>query len=113
MSKDYLQQIDPRRQQAVAELTGMIKQRYPTASFDVGPAEDDPEVTHITAVVDLDDPDEVTDLVIDRMLELQLEQGIPVYVIPIRTPQRVAALRQQHALERAVPAFPLPPASPR
>jgi hypothetical protein len=96
----------------VAELTDMIKQRYPTASFDVGPGEDDPEVTHITAVVDLDDPDEVTDLVIDRMLELQLEKGIPVYVIPIRTPQRVAALRQ-HPQERAVPAFPLPPTSPR
>jgi hypothetical protein len=81
MSKEYLQQIDLMRQQAVAELTGIIKQRYPTASFDVGPAEDDPEVTHITIVVDLDDRDEVTDLVIDRMLELQLEQGIPVYVM--------------------------------
>ncbi len=69
--------IDSRRQQAVAELTGTIKQRYPTASFDVGPAEDDPEVTHITAVVDLDDPDEMADLMMDRVLELQLEQGIP------------------------------------
>jgi hypothetical protein len=50
-------------------------------------------VTHITIVVELDDRDEVTDLVMDRILELQLEQGIPLYVIPIRTPQRVAALR--------------------
>jgi hypothetical protein len=35
MSKDYLQQIDSMLQQAVAELTGMIKQRYPTASFEL------------------------------------------------------------------------------
>jgi hypothetical protein len=112
MSKEYLDTLDPARQQAVTELAGMVKQRYPTASFAVGPGEDDPAVTHITTTVDIDDPDEVVDLVIDRMLELQIDEGIPVYVIPIRTPERVAVLRQhQRSWERTAEQIPLPPAS--
>jgi len=95
--QDYLSRLDLPRQQAVAELTGLIKRRYPTASFAIGPGEDDPCGTHITATVDLDDPDEVTDLVIERELEYQIELGVPVYVIPIRTPERVAKLRREQA----------------
>jgi hypothetical protein len=108
MAKGYLQTLDPRRQQAVMELTEMVKQHYPTASFEIGPSEEDPDVTHITASVDIDDPEEVTDLTIERELELQIEEGIPVYVIPIRTPERVAALlRQQRKQERsASPVLP-------
>ncbi len=45
---------------------------------------------------------EVVDLVIDRMLELQLAHGIPVYLIPIRTPERVAALQRQRRRRSAV-----------
>ena len=74
-----------------------------------------PEVTHLTTTVDVDDPDEVVDLVIDRMLELTIDEGIPVYVIPIRTPERVATLRQEERTRRHPPAVPifLPPAPPR
>ncbi len=98
MSEGYCHSIDPVRQEAVEELIRMVRQQYPTASFEVGPGEDDPEGTYITATVDIDDPDAVTDLTIDRELELQIEQGIPVYVIPIRTPARVATLRHQHQI---------------
>jgi hypothetical protein len=52
------QTLDPRRQHAVTELTELVRQRYPTASFEIGPGEDDSEATRITATVDLDDPDE-------------------------------------------------------
>lgn len=41
MRTEYVQQIDPRRRHTVTELTGMIAQRYPTASFDIGPGEED------------------------------------------------------------------------
>jgi hypothetical protein len=86
---------DERRQRAVAELAALITQRYPTTSFAVGPAEDDPDVNHIAAVVDVDDPDEVLDLVMDRELALQIDEGIPVYVIPIQPPDRsLAAMRR-------------------
>lgn len=95
MSDEYERSLDPRRQLAVTELRGMIARRYPTATFDIGPGEEDLQVTHLTTTVDLDDPDEVADLVMDRMLELQLDEGISVYVIPIRTPERVARLRRE------------------
>lgn len=112
MSKEYMHSLDPQRQQAIAELTELVKQHYPTTSFEIGPSEDDPDVTHITATVDIDDPDEVVDLVIDRMLELQIDEGVPVYVIPIRTPERVAALRQhQRPRERSAAQLPFSSAS--
>ncbi len=82
---------DSRTQQAIDELQHAILSRYPAAGFEVGPAEDDPNTIHITTIVDVDDPDEVGDLVLDRILELQTEEGIPIHVIPIRTPERVMA----------------------
>jgi hypothetical protein len=83
---------DPRIAAAVAELEALIKDHYPTATFSVGPAADEPGAVHIIATVDLDDPDEVADLVMDRMLTLQIDEGLPVHVIPIRTPERRAAM---------------------
>jgi hypothetical protein len=35
------------------------------------------------------------DLVIDRLLQLQVEELLPVYVIPVRTPERVEQLRHR------------------
>jgi hypothetical protein len=106
MSDEYERSLDPRRQQALTELRGMIARRYPTAAFDIGPGEEDPQVTHLTTSVDLDDPDEVADLVMERMLALQLDEGIPVYVIPIRTPERVARLRREQG-RRNIPGVPV------
>ena len=83
---------DPRVHAAVAELEAMIKDHYPTATFEVVPAADEPGAVHIIATVDLDDPDEVADLVMDRMLTLQIDEWLPVHVIPIRTPERRAAM---------------------
>jgi hypothetical protein len=115
MTKEYEQTLDPRRKQAVQELSGLIRERYPTAVFDVEPGEDDPEVTHLTTTVDVDDPDDVVDLVIDRMLELTIDEGVPVYVIPIRTPERVAKLLKEERTRRYPPAIPVfrPPSPPR
>lgn len=76
-------------QQAVAELQRLIATHYPGTTFDVGPGGDDPAGTYITATVDLDDPDEVMDLVIEHVLALQIDDGLPIHVVPIRTPERV------------------------
>ncbi|MGE0545348.1 MAG: hypothetical protein AB7R89_34750 [Dehalococcoidia bacterium] len=87
---------------AVAELEALVKDHYPTATFAVVPAADEPGAIHIIATVDLDDPDEVADLVMDRMLTLQIDEGLPVFVIPIRTPERLAAmLARQESEERS------------
>jgi hypothetical protein len=112
--QDYYRTLDPRRQQAVTELTGLIRERYPTASFVTEPGTDDGQVTHLVATVDVDDPDEVTDLTIERELQLQIDEGVPVYVIPLRTPERVAKLvAEQRTAQHTPPVFPLPPATPR
>lgn len=106
MSKGIARRLEPRQQQAVTELIDMIKQRYPTASFEVGPGPENPEATHIIVTVDIDDPDEVTDLVLERELELQIDEGIPVYVIPIHTPERVAELLRQQRQAILPPSLP-------
>ena len=83
--------LDPRTRQVIAERQGTIAQRYPSASFEVARASDDPASIHLITVVDVDDPDEVGDLVVDRVVELQVDEQIPIHVIPLRTPERVAA----------------------
>lgn len=75
MSTEYLQSLESRRQRAVTELTDMIKGQYRAASFVIRPGIDDETAIHITATVDVEDPDGVMDLVIDRLVELQVEEA--------------------------------------
>jgi hypothetical protein len=90
---------DPRIQSALAELEGMIRDKYPTATFAVSIG-DDPEGVYLTPTVEVDDTDEVFDVVVDRLLDMQVEEELPVYVFPVRSPERVAALRRD-AVARA------------
>ncbi len=94
MSHETEHSHDARITQAVEELQALIRSRYPDAQFDVS-AGDDPEGVYLTATVDLDDPDEVTDLVIERTMQLQVEEQLPVYVVPIRPLSRVMEARQR------------------
>jgi hypothetical protein len=87
--------LTDRMREALAELEEMIVGQYPTATFTVSRGEDDPEDVHLNATVDLEDPDEVLDLVIDRVLQLQLDEELAIHVIPVRTLQRVAALMNE------------------
>jgi len=104
---------DPRIEAAIAELEELVRSRYPTAAFSVEQAVDEPEAVHILTTVDLDDPDEVVDLVIDRELALQIDEGLPIHVIPVRTPERVAALRKQQRYgNRPSPQSPVSPPNP-
>ena len=82
-------------QQAVADLQHLITTHHPGATFAVGPGGDDPEGTYLIATVDLDDPDVVMDLVIERLLAYQLEDRLPIHVIPVRTPERAADLQRE------------------
>jgi hypothetical protein len=101
MTPEHVLPLDPRTRQAIGELQGLIARRYPTASFEVARAADDPAGIHLVAVVDVEDPNEVADLVVDRVVELQVEERIPIHVIPLRTPERVAAsLRERQQVGR-------------
>src|SRR5687768_10875415 len=94
MSHEQLQATDPRVSRALNELADLVRGTYPQATFQVTPAEDDPAIVHLLTRVDVDDPEEVADLVMDRMIQLQVDEGLPIYVIPLRTPERSAALRE-------------------
>jgi hypothetical protein len=52
-----------------------ISARYPAATFRLVRAADDPRAYHLLAAVDVDDPDDVGDLVLDRMLGMQIDEG--------------------------------------
>jgi hypothetical protein len=78
-------------QAAIDDLSAIIRRRYPLATFTI---EGDPEGSDeifLVATVALEDLDEVTDLVIDRVLDLQLEQELPIHVLPVRPIERILA----------------------
>jgi len=50
-----------------------------------------PNIVHLYAEVDVEDTDEVLDVVIDRLVDMQAEEGLPIFVIPVQTPERIAA----------------------
>jgi hypothetical protein len=86
---------DPRVLAAVNELEELVRSRYPDATFNLGRGQDDPEAIHVYATVDLEDTEPVVDLVIERELELLLDEGLSVQVIPLRTPERDATIVEE------------------
>jgi hypothetical protein len=84
--------LEPKMQAAVDEIEALILQHYPTAQFSVGRDPEGSKAIHLTAIMDLDEPDEVLDLVLDRTVDLLVEDDLPIYVIPVRTPERRAAM---------------------
>lgn len=92
----------PRVREVLAELRGLIGGRYPEATFDVFRGED-PEGVYLLATVDVEDTDDVAALYTDRLVDLQVEEGLPIYVLPIRPLARVRReLREQHAAPLAL-----------
>src|SRR5687768_3105374 len=99
MNAEQMRGLDPRAQSALLQLQDLIRGRFPTASFEVSRSEDDAENIHLFTTVDVEDPDDVLDVVIDRVLEMQTEESLPVHVIPVRTPDRVLQLLQAQRSE--------------
>ena len=95
--------LTPRMEEAVQELKGVITQRFPQAAFVVEEGAD-PKGIYLVTTVDIADTDEVIDLVGDWLVELQVDEGLPVYVTPLRPIERVIAqLREQEAAELPAP----------
>lgn len=99
MSPDRISASDARIQSALAELQGMIVRSYPQATFEVSQGED-PEGIYLTPTVDVEDTEEVFDVVVDRLLEMQIDQQLPVYVIPVRPVERVIEEMQRRSQAR-------------
>jgi len=81
--------LDSPTKDAIEELKQVIRARYPEATFELGRGQDDPDSLHLLTTVDVEDSDEVMDLVIDRVIELQVEKQLPIHVIPLRPLARV------------------------
>jgi hypothetical protein len=95
----------PAMEKTVNELKGTISARFPQASFVVEEGFD-PKGIYLVTTVDIADTDEVIDVVGDRLVELQVDEGLPIYVTPLRPIQRVLAeLRER---EQASSLSPLP-----
>ena len=106
MSKGREAEVGSRMQGALDELRGLIRAHYPQARFSVARGHDEPKNVHLITTVDLEDADEVLDLVIDRVVELQVEERIPVHVIPVRPVGRVLeTLRERERLEPSLQAL--------
>jgi hypothetical protein len=92
MKDDKTLELSPKMMAAVSEMKALVRTYYPDATFSLSRSDEDLSIVHLTTVIDADDPDEVTDLVIDRMRELLVNDSLPLYVIPIRSPGRVASM---------------------
>src|SRR5712691_2968669 len=97
--------LTPRIEEAVHELKRLITARFPQAAFVIEEGFD-PEGTYLVTTVDIADTDEVIDVVGDRLVELQVDEGLPVYVTPLRPIKRVVA--QLRERDTTTPPAPMP-----
>ena len=105
MKPESLVRLTPRMEEAMHELKRLITARFPQAAFVVEEGFD-PEGIYLLATVDIADTVEVIAVVGDRLVELQVDEGLPVYVTPLRPTERVIAeLRKREA---ATPPASLP-----
>jgi hypothetical protein len=81
---------DSRIRTAIDEISRLIVARFPDATFSVGLGED-PDGVYLRPVIDLENRWDVIDTYIARLTDLQ-DDGLPFYVVPVRTPARDAAI---------------------
>lgn len=91
---------DPRIQAAIQELRALLLARFPEASLKVV-HRDDPNGIYIIATVDADDSDEVFEAVAPRMVDMQSDEGLPVYVVPEWPLHRVREFLRQRREQQA------------
>ena len=103
MSVEQALAVAPRMREALEELKDVLRQRYPDATFRVARSPENPETVLLKPVVDVADRDEIMDVVIERLVELQSDEQLPLFVVPVRSTSRNEAIRQ--AMQEAAPAW--------
>ena len=99
--------LTPAMEKAVNELKGTIAARFPQASFVIEEGFD-PKGIYLVTTVDIADTDEVIDVIGDRLVELQVDEGLPLYVTPLRPIQRVIAELREREQATSLSPLPLP-----
>lgn len=84
--------VSLRVQAAADELSDLIRAAHPDATFALGSHSEEPALVLLLATVDTDDLDAVYDLIADRISELRTDEGVPILVVPLNTPERNAAI---------------------
>jgi hypothetical protein len=98
---------DERIQSALAELQSLILARFPAATFTVFEGED-PCGIYLEATVDVEDTDEVIDTYISRMVDMQVDEGLPVYAIVVQPIDRILALQERQRMQQRREGEPSP-----
>ena len=98
--------LSPRMHEAVRELQDLITGCFPQATFVVEEGFD-PEGIYVVATVDIPDIDEVIAAVGDRLVTLQVDEGLPVYVTPLRPIERVVAQLREREVVSPLASLPL------
>ncbi len=102
MSEEIQITVTPRAQAALDELRAMIAAAFPKATFTVQTGHD-PSGIYLVASVDIEDTDDVVDVIGDRLLEMQVDEGLPIYVVPLQPLERVMAeMRRQAESSRSI-----------
>ena len=94
MTTQSTRPIPERIQDALQTLKDLIHVRFPEAMFTVFD-HDDPPGVYLRAIVDVDDTDRVRDLYLDRLVEMQVDEGLPIYVITVPPRWRVASMIEE------------------
>ena len=73
---------DDRTQRAIDEIQATIKAAFPEAKFTVRGGVD-PEGIYIDAYTKADDGFAVLDRISDRLVDLLVEEGLGIYIVPL------------------------------
>ena len=92
--------LSPRMHEAVRELQSLISASFPDATFVVEEGFD-PEGIYVVTTVDIPDTDDVIAAGGDRLVDLQVDKVLAIYVTPLRPIERVVA--QLHEREANSP----------
>jgi len=73
---------DEKTQQAIAEVQARITAAYPNATFHIVHGDDPPGI-YIDVYTEAEDGFAVLDLVSDRLVDLSVDEGLQIYVVPL------------------------------
>ena len=82
-------ELSPEIEAAIEELRCLIIAREPTARFRVTQGFDPPGI-YLKVIVDLPEADEINDAFMDRWVDMQVEEGLDLYVFPMESPAGLA-----------------------
>ena len=92
---------------AIEELKTLIRSYDPNADFEVVAGPDAGDV-YLVASVDTDDADDVMAVYIDRLVELQVDERLPLYVMSLQSDRQTNIVQKSRQIEQQRSTIPPP-----